>query len=132
MQMPVDPAIISYRQAIYKDLKSAPEICEKMQEIFDVMQFYTMDVSRNIYEKSSIWELVTRLRSLQNYVSSISQLQALLKGSKFESEGMRTLVQHIETISTESGFAELAKDLEMLGDDIDGIRSMTLGVNFYS
>ncbi|MBR4101894.1 MAG: hypothetical protein IKK51_08480 [Oscillospiraceae bacterium] len=30
MQMPVDPAIISYRQAIYKDLKSAPEICEKM------------------------------------------------------------------------------------------------------
>ncbi|MBE6851496.1 MAG: hypothetical protein E7504_07190 [Ruminococcus sp.] len=132
MQMPVDPAIISYRQAIYKDLKNAPKICEKMQEIFDAMQFYTMDVSRSIYEKSSIWELVTRLRSLQNYVSSISQLQTLLKGCAFSSDGMRTLVQHIETISTESGFAELAKDLEMLGDDIDGIRSMTLGVNFDS
>ncbi len=132
MQMPVDPAVIAYRQAIYKDLKNVPDVCERMQEIFDMMQFYTMDINRSIYEKSSIWELVTRLRSLQNYVSSISQLQELLKGRAFRSDGMRMLVHHIERISTESGFSELAKDLEMLGDDVDGIRSMTLGVNFDS
>ncbi len=132
MKMPVDPEIITYRQAIYSDLKCFPEVCEQLQEIFDAMQFYMQDDSRNIYEKSSIWELVTHLRSLQNYVSSISQLQELLQGRAFHSDGMRTLTRCIENIYTESGFAELAKDLEMLGDDIDGIRSMTLGVNFNS
>lgn len=131
-RMPVDRDIIAYRQAIYTDLKHFPEVCERLQEIFDVMQFYAQDDSRNIYEKSSIWELVTRLRSLQNYVSSVSQLQVLLKDKPFCSEGMRTLAHHIGSIYTESGFSELAQDLEMLGDDIDSIRSMTLGVNFDS
>lgn len=131
-QMPAERSIVAYRQAVYRDLKAHPGLCAELQEIFDAMQFYTRDDNRSIYEKSSIWELISRLRSLQNYVASVSRMQALLQDRAFQSEGMRTLARCVEAICTESGFAELAQDLECLGEDVDGIHSMTLGVNFDS
>ncbi len=132
MDMPAEASVITYRQEIYRDLKQFPEVCAGLQEIFDAMQFYTMDDTSRAYEKSSIWELVNRMRSLQNYVSSVSALRSLLQNISFSSLGMRTLREYIENIHTQSGFAELAEDMEMLGDDLDGIHSITLGVNLGS
>ncbi|MGN0606456.1 MAG: hypothetical protein ACI4JM_08035 [Oscillospiraceae bacterium] len=131
-RMPVRREIIEYRQAIYNDLKNFPEILNKLYEIFSVMQFYNIDNGNSIYDKSSIWELIGYLRSLQNYVNSVSQMQEIFKEISFSSDGMRKLAEYVDTIYTESGFSELAKDIEFLGDDVDGIQSMTLGVNFDS
>lgn len=130
--MPVSRDIIEYRQEIYKDLKDFPDVCNELCEIFDRMNFYTQENIRNLNEKSSIWELVARLRSLQNYVDSVSQLQKLLKDKNFTSRGMKTLYEHIERIHSEGGFSELEKDLEAIGEDVNSIHSMTLGVNFDS
>lgn len=132
MEMPADASVITYRQEIYQDLRQYPDVCAGLQEIFDAMQFCTMDEASRVYEKSSIWELITRMRSLQNYVSAVTALRTLLKDVSFSSTGMRTLRDYIESIHAQSGFEALAKDMEVLGDDVDGIRSMTLGVNLGS
>ncbi len=131
-RMPVSREIIEYRQNIYNDLKSFPEVCEQLSEIFASMQFYTNDSNCNISEKSSAWELIARMRSLQNYVDSITRMQNLLVGKDFKSDGMKKLSQFINKIYSDSGFSELEKDLEILGEDINEIRSMTLGINFNS
>lgn len=128
--MPVSKSTIAYRQAVYRDLKAFPELSAEMYQIFDQMQFYITDEHTPEVEKSSIWELVSRMRGLQYYVQAVSGLQGLLAEKQFASDGMRELKEYIEKISQDSGFDELAKDLEFLDKGLDEIKSMTLGVNF--
>lgn len=130
LKVPSDRRILEYRQAVYNDLKTFPEICSKLLEIFNEMKFYSMDSRSSINDKSTIWEFISFLRSLQNYVKSVSSIQELLKDKEFKSEGMKNLAGHIKQIYEDSGFSELSKDLEGIGEEIDGIHSMTLGVNF--
>lgn len=128
-QMPTDRRTIAYRQDIYRDLKSNPELAENLYKILDAMQFFIQDKRPADYEKSTIWELVNRLRGLQNYIESVTKMQELLKGREFQSEGMRNFAAHIADIYENSGFDALTEDLKVLSEGVDQVRSMTLGVN---
>lgn len=132
LDMPIDKEIIQYRQAVYKDLKLVPEMCKQLLEVFDEMKFYTGDRGRTVDGKSSVWELVHRLKELENYSSSIIRMKELTTGNTFRSEGMKRFVGYIDEIYSSSGFHELSQDMERLGADMSAIKSMTLGVNFNS
>lgn len=132
MQLPVDREIIEYRRAVYTDLKKDPALCRELGEIFDRMQFSTSDTMRTSHGKAGIWELIQRLRELENYSTSVRRMQELFAGKNFGSEGMRQLADHVESLCRSSGFAALSEDVKVLADDVAGIRSMTLGINFNS
>ncbi len=130
LQMPVDAKIIAYRRAIYQDLKQYPDLCEELLEIFDSMRFYTSDEGSLNYRKASIWELIGRLKKLENYSTSVTRIQHLLENIKFSSQGMQELSAFIDQIYHASGFDEFLEDIHSLSEDISAVRSMTLGVNF--
>ena len=130
LKMPVDCNIIRYRQAIHQDLQKNPELCEALREIFDSMHFADIDDEHILYSKASIWELIDRLRTLEQYCNAVFKMQNLLKDKTFQSEGMRKFSQYIDKIYHSSGFSELSEDIRNLSDDIMGIKSMTLGINF--
>lgn len=132
MKMPICKSVILYRQAIYKDLKNTPEICEELCEIFKEMQFYSSEKSRNIDNKSSIWDFIGRLKELENYCLSVIKIKKILSGHFFQSEGMKKFSNFIDMIYNDSGFHELSEDIGSLGEDVSSIKSMTLGVNFNS
>ncbi len=127
--VPTDQKIISYRQEIYNDLKNYPDVAEKLSEIFDKMQYYVQNDRSLDINQSTVWELVHHLRSLQNYVDSVSEIKTLLKDREFGSVGLKQLSLYIEKIYSDSGFAELSKDLEALGEGVDMIHSVSLGIN---
>lgn len=132
MKMPICQSVIQYRQAIYKDLKNTPEICEELCEIFKEMQFYSSEKSRNIDNKSSIWDFISRLKELENYCLSVIKIKKILSGHSFQSEGMKKFSNFIDMIYNDGGFYELSEDIKSLGEDMSSIKSMTLGVNFNS
>lgn len=130
--MPTEKAVIQYRQAIYRDLRSSPQICKSICEIFDEMHFYTSDKKRAIDNKSSIWELLSFLKDLENYTSSVTKIKKIIENQHFESEGMQKFTTFINEICNACGFSELTDDIKSLGEDVSSIKSMTLGVNFNS
>ena len=129
LDMPTDERIINYRRAVYTELSSSPELCEELFEIFDAMRFYVSDSFNRIEKGSTIWELLTRLKSLEHYSSSIIRLNETIKGHDFKSEGMKKFADYISDIYDNSGFDELTKDIAGISDEIANIHSLTIGVN---
>lgn len=129
MEMPVSRNVIDYRRDIYTDLRSSPELCEELHEIFDAMRFYVNDRPNVLDKTSTIWELFMRLRALDSYVGSVRRIAKALEGKEFQSEGMKRFAAYMNDVYSNSGFDELAEDIAEVGDDIGSIRSMTLGVN---
>lgn len=132
MKMPISKSIIQYRQDIYKDLRNCPALCEDLYEIFKEMQFYSSVKTQSIDNKSSIWDLISRLKELENYCLSIIKIKKLLDNHPVQSKGMKEFSTFIDIIYNDSGFHELSKDIKNLGEDVSSIKSMTLGVNFNS
>ena len=130
LKMPIEAEIIRYRQEVYQDLRKYPELCEAFREIFDAVSFAGIDNTHIRYSKASIWELMDRLRSLEQYCQAVCQIQNLLKDKTFQSDGMKKFSAFISEIYQESGFSELSEDIKNLSDDVMQIRSMTLGINF--
>ena len=129
-ELPTDPAVIAYRQAVYRDLREDPAFCEKLMEIFDAMQFGSIDDTHGNFGNTGIWQLIDRLRTLEQYSTAITSIRSLLEGKKFRSEAMQKFTQYIGEIYESSGFSALSEDLRILGDDVMSIKSMTLGINF--
>ena len=132
LKMPTNIEIIRYRQEIYQDLQKYPALCEELREIFDSVQFSSIDDTHISYSKASIWELMDRLRTLEQYCQAVFKMQELLKDKHFQSEGMKNFSDFIRKIYDSSGFSELLEDIKILSDDVMSIKSMTLGVNFNS
>ena len=128
--MPADPATVTYRQAVYRDLREDPDFCAKLLEIFDAMQFGALDDSRANYGNSGILQLIDRVRTLEQYCTAITSIRELLQGKSFRSEAMQQFAAFITEIYESSGFSALSEDIRILSDDILSIKSMTLGVNF--
>ena len=129
LDMPVDPAITSFRNAVFTELRSDPAFGAALFQICDSLRFSFNDRPVMIGGQSTIWELVQRFRALEHYVRSVMKLRDLFKGRTFQSEGLKRFADFVEMISKDSGFDELLKDISALDDNIYSVRSITLGVN---
>lgn len=132
LDMPTDKEVIDYRRTVYSDLRDHLEVCEKMYDIFDSLRYYTRDRINRISEGSTIYELLTRLKSLESYIYSVTELNKVTDGVEFKSEGMKNFVDMIHRIYKDSGFDELSKDIEIISKEISNVRSITIGVNLDS
>ena len=129
LKMPADERIISYRRAVYTELRQSPELCEKLYDIFEGMRFFTKDGQKHLEKGATIWELLSKLKYLENYISSVIELNKAIDGLEFTSEGMKQFAALIRDIYGNSGFGELLKDIELVSEDIRHVRSITIGVN---
>ena len=129
MQMPADPEIIRYRRQICNELRHDPALCTELFRICDSLRFSFNDKPVAIGGQSTIWELIQRFRSMEHYIRSVTKLRDLFAGRQFRSEGMQRFADFVQTVSADSGFDELLKDIAALGDDVNSVHSLTIGVN---
>ena len=61
LEMPVSERTISYRRAIYNELRDNTDLCEELYNIFGSMHFYAADRLVKFGDSSTIMELLTRL-----------------------------------------------------------------------
>ncbi len=128
-EMPVEESVIKYRQEVYSELRADTALCERLYEIFDKMSFYVKDRYMKIDEGSAVFELLTRLKSLESYIISILELKETIGGREFVSEGMKKFAAAIAKIYENSGFEEFLEDISIIREEISDVRSITIGVN---
>ena len=129
IDLPADEKIISYRRAVYADHRADAELCENLYDIVEGMRFYTKDGQKHIEKGSTIWDLISKLKSLENYITSVIELNKAIDGREFASDGMKRFAAFIKDIYDNSGFEELSKDIEIISEDVRQVRSLTIGVN---
>ncbi|SFX85456.1 MutS-related protein [Ruminococcus sp. XPD3002] len=129
LDMPCDMKVVGYRRKVYSDLREHYDVCERMYDIFDSMRFYVRDRNNRIDEGSTIYDLLTRLKSLESYIRSIYMLKEVVDGVEFRSEGMKRFAEMVTRIYNNSGFEELTKDIGIISDEISNVKSLTIGVN---
>ena len=127
--MPVSESVISYRRAVYSELRENEELCEKLFYIFDSMRFYFNDRPSHVGEGSTIYDLLLRMRALDSYVSSVLMIKDTIADQEFRSEGLKRFSEYVKELYTSSGFDELSEDISDVVENINSVRSMTLGVN---
>ena len=126
-----DPAVCRFRCDVFEDLFLHPEIRAQLTKLLDqVKMFYDYGVvNRHASDEASIWDLMHRLEEYHDYIVTVESIRACLSNQALVSEGLRTLLETIQTIYESNGFAALRKDVEELRTTASNIKSLTVGVN---
>ena len=79
LEMPVSEKTIRYRRAIYSELRDNSELCEELYNIIESMHFYATNRLVKFEEGSTIMELLTRLRDLDGYVTTVLRIKDVIR-----------------------------------------------------
>lgn len=125
-----DAAVARYRNEIFEDILTFPEIREKMQDVLQKIDFLRQFGSfQKITDASGVWDLVHRMGEMEEYLMSVEAIYETLTNTPIKSEGLKNLRDYTRSLYEESGFAALKKDISELKKETSEIKSVTLGVN---
>ncbi len=125
-----DKDVISYRRDVFDDFLRHPELREKLSElVVKLADLRDIERFQKDQEASSLWQLINRLREIDEYVNCITSIKDILQSVDIQSEGMKQLRQNVIDIYNESGFDELKKDIAETFEKARKLRSVTIGVN---
>ena len=126
-----DPAVSAFRCDVFEDILNHPDIREKMMSMLEkVKTFYDYGiVKRGMGDEAGLWDLMHKLEEYRSYVVTVESLRECLSDRDLHSEGLRILLETINRIYEDSGFAALKKDVEEMGISASELKSITVGIN---
>lgn len=132
--MNADPEVTNYRQEVFRDLKSLPDVREKLTELFEKIEFSKQFgvIRKSKDEVEGLWFLMHRLNQYRDYITCVDSLKECLADERIKSRGLKSYKAYIDEIYETAHFHELKKDLETLSKDTAQIQSVTLGMNLNS
>lgn len=130
-EMTADPRVAAYRQKVFADILRMPEFRQKMTALFDRIGFIRdFDSShRSRDEAIGLWHLLHRLDELDQYIQCIEEMRECLSGTVFQSEGLRTFAEYVESLWQDAAFDAMKQDIATLKKQTADIKSVTLGIN---
>ena len=86
-----DPAVTNYRQDVFEDLKNLPDVCTKLQELFDKIDFNKNfgAIRKSKDEVEGLWYLMHRLNQYRDYITCVDALKDCLSDERIKSEGLK-------------------------------------------
>lgn len=125
-----DEEVVKYRCDVFEDFLNFPQLRKeltlllaKLKDLREIERF------QKDTEKSSIWQLVNRLRELDGYVDCITSIKNTLENLDIKSEGLLNLKKNVQAIYNDSGFPLLKEDIAETLEKARTLKSITLGVN---
>lgn len=129
-----DPAVISYRQDVLEDLINNPTLVETIKEIMPELLTLS-ELNSQKYDRGGgeLLQVVDRLRELESFVKAVNSLNGVMKKvDNLCSEGLKRLKEYLKEVTEEPVFSQLNANLPELLSKINGISSITIGVNLDS
>jgi hypothetical protein len=126
-----DPDVTNYRQDVFDDLKSLPDIREKISELFEKIEFNKQYgvIRKSKDEVEGLWFLMHRLNQYRDYITCVDALKECLGDERIKSQGLKDYRTYIDEVYADAHFNELKKDLEKLTKETSEIQSVTIGMN---
>lgn len=129
--MTADQKTARYRQEVFRDVLTLPELRTKMTELFDKIEFIRNFGSTRIDndEKIGLWHLFHRLDELKDYILCVESMRECLSDERITSEGLTGFKKYLDSLYNDACFAEMKKDIFELKQKTSDIRSVTIGIN---
>jgi DNA mismatch repair protein MutS len=128
--LPLDPAVVCYRQDILDDLLVSPALTQALSDMLPELQALGGQANTNWPDESPLGMLVARLRELDMYVHCIDRLHALLAGAAdLASEGLRALRSAMTMLAAHPDVVALRDELPALREIVGEAASVTIGLN---
>lgn len=125
-----DENVIKYRQEVFKDLISSPNLISSLEHVLDSLVSLSVLARRStIVNEVKLWALFDRYKELEGYAESISAIENALKDEELKSDGLIKLKKLIENIVEDEKFKGFTKNLGELGVELTDIKSITVGIN---
>ena len=126
-----DEKVISYRQAVIRDLLSVPELLDTLSGIHpildDIRELRRLD-NENVTSADSYLYSITEI---ELYVSCLDTLRRGFKGVKdrIKSRAFTSLSDFVCELTESDYYRELNEKLSALSDRVHEVKSITVGVN---
>ncbi|MBQ4486320.1 MAG: DNA mismatch repair protein [Oscillospiraceae bacterium] len=129
--MTADIRVSEYRQAVFGDFLALPDMCRRMTELFDKLEYLRgyASLKRSSDERLGILYLLHRLSELNEYITCVEEMNDCLTKSDIHSEGLCRFRDLIASLYEEQSFSEMKKDIYALKEKTADIRSVTVGIN---
>ncbi len=125
----IAPATIRYRQSVFNDLHSHPELVAGLDASLPKMREVTV-FSRSAKETDrALIEAIWRLGELEVYVELVNQLKGTLRRTGVTAPAFVALAEELEERAGEPSFTELERALPQMRTGLKLHRSVTLGIN---
>jgi hypothetical protein len=130
-RLPRDPQVIAYRQAVLEDLLANPDLAERLAALLPAIDSFFEYSYRSGQEMSWLHEVVWRAGELQNVIDCFEGVGEILKSveGRLHSEALLILREEIDRAKSDPQYQSLVRELPALLARLQGVRSMTVGVN---
>ena len=125
-----DTDTLLYRQEILEDFLNRPALADRLEGLLSKLAKLG-DYASSRYERTPLRETLARLSELNLYVDCIRTLKTTLEDPQMvtNSRGMETLRRWAEQTVADEEFQSLEKELPGLLAKLNGIPSISIGVN---
>ena len=115
-KMSDNPKITDYRCAVFQDIYNNPEMCTKLIEELEKINYEKQfsGFGGHFEDSDSAWELLHRLEEINTYIKSVEAIYKNLSETQLKSEGLKKLKEYVNHIYTDNGFSELKTDIQNL------------------
>ena len=127
----VDPEVIAYRQEVFADIFSIPEIKDTLSKVHPILDDIT-ELRRLDRENTSSGDsYLYSITEIELYVSCIDTLRDGFSSirDRLGSRAFRALADLAIELGSSDYYKELNKKLEALASRVHEVRSITVGVN---
>ena len=128
-ELPTDPAVITYRQAIVTDLLEDTTLRSRLRQLLPDLAALAAPYQRDLGKMAPFVQVATRAGELELHVSVANRLLEALEDSKARSVGLLALRDHLRALTSDPTFQALSAELPALRQQLSKAQSFTIGVN---
>ncbi|MBV9281412.1 MAG: hypothetical protein JOZ41_15130 [Chloroflexi bacterium] len=125
-----DPGVIAYRADVVSNLLSDRALRERLGALLPQLSTLVRERQRPVFGYGwSLGQIVQRLGEVELYVEVALGLSEALEGAALHAPALQTLRDSIQALVGTPEFEALQTELPDLRARLDGVRSVTIGVN---
>lgn len=129
-ELPTDPTVIAYRADVVTNLLQDVELRRRLESLLPLLTRLVRERQRAVFATEwTVGGVVERLGDLEMYVDAALGLAAALGGTTLQAPALRALKTAIDTLVATTEFVALREELPVLREQLNGMRSITIGVN---
>jgi hypothetical protein len=129
-ELPTNPAVIAHRADVLTNLLDDAELRARLEALFPLLTRLARERQRAIFGTEwTVGAVVERLGDLEMYVDAALGLAAALEGPRLTASALQALKSAVNALIETTQFAALREELPVLREQLNGMQSITIGVN---
>ena len=127
-----DERVIAWRQDVLEDFIALPQLEIRLHKSIHTIYQNSLEVYARSGSGQSFFELMENVKSIEDFAACMEECHEFIReyGEKVKSEGVKAVLNEIESRYQDGSFKQLMKEVKELKIALEsGVQSVTFGVN---